>query len=141
MAELEDSETQNLSFQGSKEARTDKDVGVFDTIIINDSIEATQAKLKALQSQGIDPHGMFSSFFFYFSVEQNPSCPEFISWCIENYSQSKGMIMNASRSRILCPINSLNIRSTLSIPSEFIQLSNEYNEGEILRFFQEYSYE
>ena len=47
--------------------------------------------------------------------------------------------MDASRSRILCPINSLNIRSSLSIPSEFIQLSNEYNEGEILHFFQESS--
>ena len=51
------------------------------------------------------------------------------------------MIMDASRSRILCPINSLNIWSSLSIPYEFIQLSIEYNEGEILRFFQESSYE
>ena len=49
------------------------------------------------------------------------------------------MIMDASRSRIMCPINSLNIRSSLSIPFEFIQLSSEYNEGEILRFFQESS--
>ena len=81
---------------------------------------------------------MFSSFFFYFSIEQTPSFPKFVSWCIENYSSYEGMIMDASRSRILCPINSLNIQNTLPIPSKFIQLSSEYN-GEILRFFQESS--
>ena len=69
MDELEDLEAQNLRFQGVEEALTDKDVGVFDTIIINDSVEATHDKLKSLQSQGIDPHGVFSYFFFYFSIE------------------------------------------------------------------------
>ena len=39
MSELEDSEAQNLNFQGAEEALTDKDVEVFDIIIINDSIE------------------------------------------------------------------------------------------------------
>ena len=37
MDELEDSETKNLGFQGVEESLTHKDVGVFDTIIINDS--------------------------------------------------------------------------------------------------------
>ena len=79
MADLEDSEAQRLGLQGTKEALTNKDVEVFNTIIINDSVEAAQAKLKALQSQGIDPHGVFSSIFFYFSIEQTLSCPEFVS--------------------------------------------------------------
>ena len=50
MAKLEDSETWNLKVQEVEEALTDKDVGVFDTIILNDSIEVAQDKLKALQS-------------------------------------------------------------------------------------------
>ena len=103
--------------------------------MLNDSVEATQAKLKALQSQGIDTHEMFRSFFFYFSVEQTPSCPEFIKWCINNYSLSEGVIMDAYSSRLLCPINSLNIRNTLLIHSKFIQFSSEYNEVDILRSF------
>ena len=41
MAETEDSESQNLEFQEPREALTDKDTEVFDTIILNDSIEAT----------------------------------------------------------------------------------------------------
>ena len=109
MAELEDSKAQNLEFQGAEEALTDKDVEVFDTIIINYSIEVTQAKLKSLQSEGIDPHGVFVYFFLYFYIEQTPSCHKFVRWCMKNYSPSEGMIMDASRSRILCPINSLNI--------------------------------
>ena len=68
MAELEDSKAQNLELQRAEEALSDKDVEVFNTIIMNGSIEAAQAKLKTLQSQGIDPHGVFSSFFLYFSV-------------------------------------------------------------------------
>ena len=79
---------------------------------------------------------MFSSFLFYFSVEQTPSCTEFIEWCVNNYSLFEGVIMDASRSRMLCPIDSLNIRNTLLIPSEFTQMSSEYNEGDILQFFQ-----
>ena len=47
------------------------------------------------------------------------------------------MIMDMSRSRMLHPINSLNIWNTLLIPSDFTQMSNEYNEEYILLFFQE----
>ena len=50
MAELEDSEAQKLKVQGAKYTLTNKYVEVFITIMQNDSVEATQAKLKALQS-------------------------------------------------------------------------------------------
>ena len=109
MVKMEDSKTRSLEFQETGEALADKDVEVFDTIILNESIKSTQGKLKALQFWGIDTHGVFSSFFFYFSIEQTLSCPKVIEWCVSNYSPSKGVIMDASRSRMSCPINSLNI--------------------------------
>ena len=40
MAETEDSETRSLPFQEAREALVDKNFEVFDTIILNDSIEA-----------------------------------------------------------------------------------------------------
>ena len=80
-------------------------------------------------------------FYFIFSIEQTPSFPEFIDWCISNYSSFEGVIMDMSRSIVLCPINSLTIRNTLLIPPEFTQMSSEYNEGDILWFFQESSTE
>ena len=49
MAKTEDAEDWNLKFQEAGETPADKDDEVFDTIILNDSIEATQGKLKALQ--------------------------------------------------------------------------------------------
>ena len=79
MAELEDSEAQNLGFQGAEEALTYNDDKIFDTVIINDSVDVAQDKLKDLQSHGIDPHGMFSYFIFKFFVEKTPSFLEFIS--------------------------------------------------------------
>ena len=113
MAEMEDSKAWNLEFQEAWEALVDKYTEVFDTIILNDSIQAAQGKLKDLQLQGIDTHGVFSSFFFYFSIEKTPSCPEFIKWWINNYSPSEGVIMDTSRFRMLCPINSLSVQNTL----------------------------
>ena len=50
MVELEDSKAQNLKVQGAEDALTDKDAKVFNTIMLNDSVESTQVKLKALQS-------------------------------------------------------------------------------------------
>ena len=41
MVKTKDSEAQNLEFQEAREDLVDKDVEVFDTIILNDSIEAT----------------------------------------------------------------------------------------------------
>ena len=37
---------------------------------------------------------------------------------------------------MLCPINSLNVRNTLLIRSNFTQMSSEYNEEDILHLFQ-----
>ena len=50
MAETEYLEARNLEFQEARDALADKDVEVFNIIILNDSIEFTQAKIKALQS-------------------------------------------------------------------------------------------
>ena len=136
MAELQDLEDQKVKVQWAEDSLTDKDTELFDTIMLNDSVEASQANLNALQSQGIDTHGVFRTFFFYFFIKQTPSSPEFIKWCVNNYSPSEGVIMDTSMSRMMCPINSLNIRNTLLIPSKFTHMSSEYNEEDILHFFQ-----
>ena len=103
----------------TKESIEDKESKVFNTIILHDSIEAAKSKLKNIKLKGIVTHGVFNSFFFYFLVEQSPSFLEFINWCIDNYSLSEGVIMDMSRSRMPCPINSLTIRNTPIIPPKF----------------------
>ena len=71
---------------------------------MNETIETTNNKLKILKDQGSDTHGVFKSFFYFFSVDQTPNCPEFVEWCVNNYSDAEGFIMNKPKSRILCPI-------------------------------------
>ena len=48
MDKIEDLEAHGLEFQEAKEALVDKYSEVFDTIILHDSIESTQSKLKTL---------------------------------------------------------------------------------------------
>ena len=45
--------------------------------------------------------------------------------------------MDASRSKILCLVSSLDIRNTLSIPADFVQVSKEYKEESLVQFFRE----
>ena len=107
MAGTEDSEAHSPEFHNAEEALEDKDSVVFDTILLNDSVEAAKRNLKTLQQQGHDTHGVLGSYFFYFFVEQTPSYPKFVEWFINNYSPSEGVIMDGYRSKILCPISSL----------------------------------
>ena len=125
MAEMEYLEVHNLEYQNVEEFLEDKYFEIFDTILLNDNVETAKNKLKILKDQGIDTCGVFSSYFFYFFVEQTQNCPEFVEWCASNYSPSEGVIMDASRSKIFCLINSLVIQNTLLIPTDFSQTSKE----------------
>ena len=107
MAEVEDSKVQSLKYQNVEDALEDKDFEIFDTILLNDNVETSKIKLKILQDEGTDTHRVFSPYFFYFFVEQTPNFPDFIEWCASNYSPSENVIMDASRSNIFYPINSL----------------------------------
>ena len=72
---MEDLEIQNIEYQNVEEFIEDKYSEIFDTIFLNDNLETTKKKLKILKDQGIDSHGVFSSYFFYFSMEQTPNFP------------------------------------------------------------------
>ena len=49
--------------------------------------------------------------------------------------------MDASRSKKICLVNSLVIWNTLLIPTDFAQISKEYNEENLVQFFRESSVE
>ena len=46
MAEVEDLEVQNLEYHKIEESFEDKDSEIFDTILLNDTIETTQKKIQ-----------------------------------------------------------------------------------------------
>ena len=45
--------------------------------------------------------------------------------------------MDKSQSKILCPVKAPTIRKTLSVPNEFAQRTQNYQEEDIIRFFRE----
>ena len=109
-----------------KESFEDKNTNFFDTSLLNETIEMAKNKLKILNHQGSDTRGVFSSFFYFFSVGKTPNFLKFVEWCVNKYSIAEEFIMNEPKSRILFPIHASVIHKTQSIPNEFFHLSQEY---------------
>ena len=109
-----------------EESLLDENVEIFDTILVGEDIETSRGKLEALKNRGRDTCGVFKSFFHFFSVDQTPHCPKFVEWCANNISVTKGVIMNKSKSKILCPIQASIICKDLDIPNEFTHISQDY---------------
>ena len=78
MVEVEEVEVQNLEYQRIKEVFEDKDSDCFDTILLNGTIDSVKPKLKLLKDQGTKTHGIFNSYFHYFSTKQTLNYPEFV---------------------------------------------------------------
>ena len=110
---------------------------VYDTILMGETIETTRGKLEDRKNRGIDTCGVFKYFFHFFSFNQTPQFLEFVEWCAENFSATKGVIVNKSKSKILCPVQASIIRKTLDIPNQFSHISQDYQEEYIICYFRE----
>ena len=109
-----------------EESPLDENIEIFDTILVGEAIETATGKLEALKNRGRDTCGVFKSFFHFFSVDQTPHCPEFVEWCANNFSVTEGIIMNKSKSKILCSVQDSVVHKTLDIPDEFTHISQDY---------------
>ena len=126
-----------VSSQRMEEHLLDAKYEVFDTILMGEAIETSRGNLEDRKNRGIDTCSVFKSFFHFFSVNQTPQCPEFIEWCVENFSAVEGVIMDRSKSKILCSIQSSVICKTLDIPDAFVHISQYYREEDIKCYFRE----
>ena len=84
MVEVEEVEVQNLEYHRIEEVFEDKESDIFDTILLNGPIDSVKAKLKPLKDQGTEVHGIFKSYFHYFTTEQTLNFLEFVYWCTCN---------------------------------------------------------
>ena len=96
-----------------------------------------KGKLEFLKDRGSNTCGIFRSFFHFFSVNQTPHCPEFVEWCAGNFSATEGVIMNRSKSKILCSVQAHVIHKTLHVLDKFVHISQKYREENIVHFFRE----
>ena len=109
-----------------EESLVDKNAEIFDTILVGEAIETSKDKLEYLKNRGGDTCGVFKSFFHFFSIGQTPHFPEFVKWCAYNFFSIEGVIMNKSKSKILCPVQASVICKTLDILDEFVHISQDY---------------
>ena len=109
----------------------------YDTFLVGETIETARGILEERKNRGMDTCGVFKSFFHFFSIDPTPQCPKFFEWCAKNFCATKGVIMNKSKSKILCPVQVSVIHKTLDIPDTFIDLSQDYREEDIIHYFRE----
>ena len=99
-----------------EESLVDENADIFDTILVGEAIETAKEKLEILKDRGRDTCGVFKYFFHFFSIDQTPHFLEFVECCANNFSITEGVIMNKSKSKILCPIQASVIWKVLYIP-------------------------
>ena len=56
---------------------------------------------------------------YYFSVEKTMYYPEFVEWCVNNYSPIERVIMSKNTTKILCQVNEKFIRDVQNVPKIF----------------------
>ena len=77
-----------------EEVIVDRDGNVFDPIFSVCRISQSKEQLWSFKSQGRDVLNAWNSFMYYFSIEQTLYYPEFVEWCVNNYSPTERVIMN-----------------------------------------------
>ena len=104
VVDVRDNAEPEVASRRVEENLIDENAEIFDTILVGETIEALRGKLEVLKDQGSDTCGVFKSFFHFFFVDQTPHFPEFVKWCVDNFFVTKGVIMNRSKSKILCSV-------------------------------------
>ena len=126
-----------VSGRRTEEHPLDANSEVFDTILMGEAIETARSKLEERKNRGIDTCSVFKSFFHFFSVNPTPLCPDFVKWCADNFSVTKGVIMDKSQSQILCHVRSPAVCKTLGVPNEFTCQTQDYREEDNSCYFRE----
>ena len=83
------------------------------------SISQSKEQLWGFKLQGRYILNVCSSFLYYFSIEQTLHLPEFVEWCVSNYSPTERVIMKKNTTRILCQVNAKVVREVLNVPKNF----------------------
>ena len=68
VVEVGDNKELGVICQKDEESFVDKNEKIFDTILLNKTIETAKGKLEEHKDQGSDTYGVFSSFVHFFSV-------------------------------------------------------------------------
>jgi len=67
--------------------------------------------------------------------------PKFIGWCTEQYAHEERVAVNKRGFEVLCRVESLSIKESLSIPKSFPTIYEPFNEEKLISLYREYPLE
>ena len=102
-----------------EEVVVDRERNVCDLVLSVGSVSVSKEHLWQYNSQGNDILNVYSSFSYYFAIEQTLPFPEFVEWCTNSYSSSERVIMSHTTSKILCKVDAKTVHRILSLPDNF----------------------
>ena len=79
MAQVDSMEVDNPKSQKIEEAFEDRDIEIFDTLLLNGPNSEVKEKLRLLKENGTDVHNIHQSFLHLFATNQTLDCPQFVS--------------------------------------------------------------
>ena len=79
MAQVDSMEVDNPKGQKIEEAFEDRDIEIFDTLLLNGPISDVKENMRLLKEQRTDMHNIHQSFFHLFAIDQTPYYLEFVA--------------------------------------------------------------
>jgi hypothetical protein len=121
----------------NEESLIDRDSKVFDTLITIFPISVSRRNMSNKVGKCIPFLEAFQAIIVSFVVEISFPFLEFIGWCVEQYSHEERVVVNKRGSEVMCRVESLSIRESLSIPESFSAMSKPFNEENLIRVYIE----
>jgi hypothetical protein len=120
----------------NEEAIIDRDSNAFDTEITISLISVSRRNLSDKVGMCISFLEVVHATIVPYVVEIAFPFPEFIGWCTEQYSHEERVVVNKQGSEVMCRIEILSIRDSLSIPESFSAVSEPFNEEKLIRVYR-----
>ena len=84
-----------------EEVIVDREGNIFDLVLSICSISPSKEWLWEFKTRGNDVLNVVGSLLYHFSIEKTLHFPEFVEWCVNNYSLTERVIMNSNTTIIL----------------------------------------
>jgi hypothetical protein len=120
-----------------EEALIDRDFDVFDTEITVSPVSVSRSNLLDNVGKHIPFLEAVQASIIPYVVETVFPFPEFVSWCVERYSQGERVILNKLGSEVLCKVDSLSLRHALSIPDASPTVPEHFEEQRMITIYRE----
>jgi hypothetical protein len=120
-----------------EEALVDRDSDVFDTEITISLVSVSRSNLLDNVGTCIPFLEAAQATITPYIIEVFFPFPEFVSSCAKRYSQEERVILNKLGSEVLCEIDSLSLRHTLSIPESSLIVLEPFEEEKMIIIYRE----